>query len=80
MKISADPSTFEIVLFKSTTACIHIHISSLLLRACSERQWELFMWRRSEMETKSETGLTPPPRLHRAQAREIRAQLIKPPN
>lgn len=36
MKISADLSTFEIVLFKSTMACIHTYFISIALCMLSE--------------------------------------------
>lgn len=91
MKISADLTTFEIVLFKSM-ACIHTYFISIALCMLREAMGIIYVvqeerdkGKRRETEAKlereGETGLRPfrnvRHRLHRAEAREIHTQLIK---
>lgn len=83
MKISADLSTFEIVLFKSTMACIHTYFivhaqrgnGNYLCGPKREGDKEKERDRRTEKSDAIYTKLHQ--RLHRAEAKEIRARLIK---
>lgn len=66
MKISADLSTFEIVLFKTTLACIHTYFISIALCMLREAmgiiyvvQEERGIQEKRERNRKGETGRTP---------------------
>lgn len=90
MKISADLCTFEIVLFKSSIACIHTYFISIALCMLREAmgiiyvvQEEREIKEKGEKERKKATDRSdiiqkkPHRTLRGAEAKEIRAQLIK---
>lgn len=84
MKISADLSTFEIVLFKSTMACIHTYFIVHVQRGngnylCGPRRDSIKEKRDKEREREKSDAIHTKlhHRLRRAEAREICAQLIK---
>ncbi len=86
MKISADLSTFEIVLFKSTMACIHTYFIVHARRGngnylCGPRRREGDEGRERHRDKERKRSDAIHTKLHhrlgRAEAREICAQLIK---
>lgn len=90
MKISADLTTFEIVLFKSTMACIHTYFISIALCMLREAVGIIYVVQEERDKGKErdrgkvrdgEMGLRPfrnvQHRSHRAEAREIHTHLIK---
>lgn len=86
MKISADSSIFEIVLFKSTTLCIHTYFISIALCMLKGALGIIYVVRkekgdkgkerqRDSKRQKDRSGRKK--RLLRADAKKICAQLIK---